>query len=173
MPKYFAIMLKSKGELLCSNVCWHDVPRPRARYVRQLTTQIACVCQQILLFECFWPVVSPKCWYGNKAESDLLCVKVDTLVKTKDASTVRLMSLGSICSQNCQFFVFVLLSKIFVVPDISLALRQSKNKKTLHGHNLCRDKLKRTQYWFVMWFADVFFTIVRCKTGKNYMSLRD
>ena len=28
MPKYFAIMLKWKGELLCSNLCQHNVPRP-------------------------------------------------------------------------------------------------------------------------------------------------
>ena len=39
----------------------------------------------------FGPVVSQKCTYGNMAESELLCVSVATLVRSKNASTLRVM----------------------------------------------------------------------------------
>ena len=44
-------------------------------------------------------------------------------------------------------------------------------KKNRHcsGHNLGKDKL--TQYWFLMWFVDVFFTIEGYDAVKNYMFL--
>ena len=62
-----------------------------------------------------------KCTYGNNtAGSDLLCERVATLVRCKDASTLRVMSEDSVCSLNCQDF--------FVSLDICLGLTTTQAK---------------------------------------------
>ena len=79
------------------------------------------------------------------AESELLCVRVATLLRSKYAIILRVMSQDSTCCQNCQYFYCIDL-------DICLALataqKKKKEKKKIYiyrhcsGHNLGKDKLK-------------------------------
>ena len=65
------------------------------------------LCQRTLLLpvNAAKPAVRQKCTYGNMAESELLCVRVATLLRNKYASILRVISLGSTC-QNCQDFFY-------------------------------------------------------------------
>ena len=58
---------------------------------------------------------------GNMAESELLCVRVAPLLRSKYASILRVMAKGNSC-QNCQDFYFIVL-------DIchALTITQAKN----------------------------------------------
>ena len=67
--------------------------------------------------------------YENMAESVLLCVRVATLLRCKDASTLRVMLKGSACSQYCLDFCFVFQHICLVIAtskikniDIALAI---------------------------------------------------
>ena len=56
------------------------------------------------------------------AESELLCVRVATLLRNKYASILRMMSQGRTCSQSCQDYCFIVLA-----IGLALTTAQAKN----------------------------------------------
>ena len=78
------------------------------------------------------------------------------------------MKCGSICSQNCQDYCFIVIDNF-----LFLTTSQAKNKAIALAITLVRTSEELTLYQFVMQFIDVFFMIARCDAARNYMFLRD
>ena len=156
--------------------------------------QCMLLCQQILLCQCSWPVVRQKCTYGNIVVSELLCVRVATLIGNKYASIPRVLSYDNTCWHNCQDFYSIVLDiclalttaqakKIFFLMDTPLAktlVRASwRANPILVCDMICRCLLYDCGMWcgrelyvlgdlhLVIWFIDIFFTIVGCDAAEN------
>ena len=113
------------------------------------------------------PAMRQKCTYGNMTESELLCVKVATLLRNKYASALRVSHKA----------MHVWIVKIFFycsryLPSLNYCPGKNKINKHRHfsGHNLDKGKLKSQP--ICVWFVEVFFTIVGCDAAKNYMFLK-
>ena len=59
---------------------------------------------------CYAGVLDPqKCTYRNLAESELLCVRVATLLRSKNGKHTKSDVIGRTCSQNYQYYCFIVL----------------------------------------------------------------